>query len=43
MPKLDRPFKTATVVLDEENPEGLDQALRILAHLAVKKYLREHT
>ena len=32
-----------SVILDEENPEGLDQALRILAHLAVKKYLREHT
>lgn len=43
MPKFDRPLKMTSVVLDEENPEGLDQALRILAHLAVKKYLREHT
>lgn len=43
MPKFDRSLKMTSVVLDEENPEGLDQALRILAHLAVKKYLREHT
>lgn len=43
MPKFDRPMKMTSVVLDEENPEGLDQALRILAHLAVRKYLREHT
>lgn len=43
MPKFDKPLKMTSVVLNEENPEGLDQALRILAHLAVKKYLREHT
>lgn len=43
MAKFERPLKLTSVVLDEENPEGLDQALRILAHLAVKKYLREHT
>lgn len=42
-PKFDRPLKLTAEIIDEENPEGLDNALRILAHLAVKKYLREHT
>lgn len=41
MPKLDRPIKMTSEIIDQENPEGLDNALRILAELAVRKYLRE--
>lgn len=41
MPKLDRPLKMTSVISDKENPEGLDRALRILANLMVRKYLRE--
>lgn len=41
MPKLDRPLKITSEIIDQENPEGLDNALRILAELAVRKYLRE--
>ncbi len=41
MSKSDRPLKMTSVVLDEENPDGLEQALRILIRLAAKKHLRE--
>lgn len=41
MPKFDRPLKITSETIDQENPEGLDNALRILAELAVRKYLRK--
>lgn len=41
MPKLERPINIASEIIDQESREGLDNALRILAKLAVRKYLRE--
>lgn len=42
MPKVDRPIKMTAETIDTENPEGLENALRILVRLALRKYVREH-
>lgn len=41
MPKFDRPIKMTAETIDQENPEGLDNALRIFAELAVRQYFRK--
>lgn len=35
------PIKMSSVIVDQENPEGLDSALRVLASLMVRKYISE--
>lgn len=41
MPRIDRQIGMTSETIDLENPDGLEQALRILIRLAAKKYLRE--
>lgn len=36
-----QPIKMSSVIVDQENPEGLDSALRVLASLMVRKYISE--
>jgi predicted DNA-binding transcriptional regulator AlpA len=41
MPKFDKPLKMTAHRIDQENPQGFEQAIGILAHWLVEDYRRK--
>ena len=41
MPKFDKPLKITEHTIDQENPQGFEQAIAILAHWLVEEYQRK--